>query len=88
MINSTKNTDIDDIPFGLHYGDYKKLAEKYLSPIDKSTRNKYIRDLHELQKVANEASKEYQQAPHDKRVKNQDPLSKNKYQEGGLRIIN
>ena len=46
MINSMHNTEINDIPFKLHYGDHNKLAEKYASPIniDKSTRNKYIKD--------------------------------------------
>ena len=71
------NTEINERPFRLHYGDYNKLAEKYTSPIniDKPTRNRYINDLHELQKIANDASKIYQQQLHDKRVRQEAPSS-------------
>jgi hypothetical protein len=84
MINSSMNSEIDNIPFALHYGDYDKLAEKYPEayPSDKETRSAYIKDLWELQRIATEASRKYQQSLHDKRVAVTPVHLANQYQPG------
>jgi hypothetical protein len=84
MINSSMNSEIDNIPFALHYGDYDKLAEKYPDayPSDKETRSAYIKDLWELQRIATEASRKYQQGLHDRRVAVTPVLLANQYQPG------
>lgn len=71
-MNSIYNSEIGDIPF-LYWGDYDKLAGKYPAAviIDPSVRNKYIKDLRELQVIANEATKKYQEALHSKRISDQ-----------------
>ena len=84
MINSSMNSEIDNIPFALHYGDYDKLAEKYPDayPSNKETRSAYIKDLWELQRIATEASRKYQQSLHDKRVAVTPVHLANQYQPG------
>ena len=84
MMNSMKNFETNDIPFRLHWGDYDKLASKYTDPIivDQTTRSKYIKDLRELQQIANEASSNYQKKLHEQRIAKSSPLSKNQYQPG------
>ena len=84
MINSIYNQEVGDIPFKLHWGDYEKLNEKYLQPIEfnPETRSKYIKELHEMQKIANEASAKYQKELHEASTAKTNPISKNKYQPG------
>ena len=84
MINSSMNSEINNIPFALHYGDYDKLAEKYpdVYPSDKETRSAYIKDLWQLQRIATDASRKYQQGLHDRRVAVTPVLLANQYQPG------
>ena len=82
IINNSFNAEINDVPFRLMWGDHNKLASDYLQPLDKDTNNKYIKDLWELQRIANEASIEYQKKLHDKRVAATPLHLANQYQPG------
>jgi hypothetical protein len=84
MINSIHSQEVGDTPLKLHWGDYEKLSEKYLQPVhfDTETRSKYIKELHQVQKIASELSAQYQIDLHAKRMSSTNPLSKNKYQPG------
>ena len=83
MINNSFNSEINDTPFRLMWGDYNKLAENYLNPImDRETTNSYIKDLWNLQNIATEASIQYQRSLHDKRVSATPTHLANQYQPG------
>ena len=84
MLNSSHNSEINDIPLRLHYGDFDSLQAKYKDNLftDITTRNAYIKDLYNLQKIANEISANYQLNLHKTRISKSTPSSRNKYQPG------
>ena len=84
MMNNLHNSEVDDIPLRLHWGDMDSLATKYLDPVpkDKQALTQYIEDLWKAQRIANDASSRYQQQLHEQRIAKTPVEKQNVYQPG------